>query len=176
MKNTDTRKFTVIEDADGNKIIIINDVIFKGRNIVWDDVEQYLRRYVGEFYRIVEDNEVVFIGTELPREYTGSIYTRKLKGANAKAKANAVQALPEIIEIASNRTYEDNRKAKHTRDAKNGWYRYDTRFALPVYNGQDLERYNVFKARLLIRHSSSGRKYLYDIMEIKKETSKSCQE
>ena len=34
---------------------------------------------------------------------------------------------------------------------------------------------NIFYARLLIRHASSGKKYLYDVMEIKKETSKSCQ-
>lgn len=33
----------------------------------------------------------------------------------------------------------------------------------------------IFKARLLIRHAASGKKYLYDILEIKKETSKSCQ-
>ena len=53
----------------------------------------------------------------------------------------------------------------------------DTRFALPVYdeNGE-VERYNVFSARLLIRHASSGKMYLYDVLEIKKETSKSCQE
>ena len=49
-------------------------------------------------------------------------------------------------------------------------------FALPVY-GEDgnVERYNVFRGRLLIRHASSGKKYLYDILEIKKETGKSCQ-
>jgi len=29
--------------------------------------------------------------------------------------------------------------------------------------------------RILIRHASSGKKYLYDILEIKKETGKSCQ-
>ena len=40
----------------------------------------------------------------------------------------------------------------------------------------DVERYNVFSARLLIRHASSGKMYLYDVLEIKKETSKSCQE
>ena len=53
---------------------------------------------------------------------------------------------------------------------KNGWYRYDTRFALPVYseNGE-IERYNVFSARLLIRHASSGKMYLYDVLEIKKK-------
>jgi len=48
---------------------------------------------------------------------------------------------------------------------------------LPVYSESGaIERYNVFVARLLIRHASSGKKYLYDILEIKKETSKSCQD
>ena len=102
--------------------------------------------------------------------------TKKLRGMNAKAKANAVQILPEMIEIASNGVFEHNRKAKHARDAKMGWYRYDTRFALPVYNDRgEVDRYNIFTGRLLIRHASSGKKYLYDVLEIKKETSKSCQ-
>ena len=94
----------------------------------------------------------------------------------AKAKANAAQAIPEMIEIATSKVGEENRKDKHSRNAKNGWYRYDTRFALPVYDDYgEVERYNVFSARLLIRHASSGKMYLYDVMEIKKETSKSCQ-
>lgn len=94
----------------------------------------------------------------------------KLRGMNAKAKANAVQILPEMIEIASNGVFEHNRKAKHARDAKMGWYRYDTRFALPVYNDHgEVDRYNIFTGRLLIRHASSGKKYLYDVLEIKKK-------
>ena len=95
---------------------------------------------------------------------------------NAKAKANAVQILPEMIEIASNGVFEHNRKAKHVADAKYGWYKYTSRFALPVYNDHgEVDRYNIFTGRLLIRHASSGKKYLYDVLEIKKETSKSCQ-
>lgn len=35
---------------------------------------------------------------------------------------------------------------------------------------------DVFHASLLIRHAADGRKYLYDIIEIKKETGKCCQE
>ena len=35
-----------------------------------------------------------------------------------------------------------------------------------------LVRYNVFGARLLINHAENGKKYLYDILTIKKETSK----
>ncbi|MBR1700456.1 MAG: hypothetical protein IJ716_00725 [Lachnospiraceae bacterium] len=171
------RNVQIIQDVDGNKIVVINDIIFKGRrSIDWGDVEKYLKQYVGEFFAVAEDNEIIYIGTELPGEYTGSVYTKTLKGAEAKAKANAAQAIPEMIEFASNGAFENNRRAKHGRDAKNGWYRYDTRFALPVY-GEDgeIERYNVFHGRLLIRHASGGKKYLYDIMEIKKETGKSCQ-
>lgn len=56
------------------------------------------------------------------------------------------------------------------------WYRYDTRFGIPIYGEDDeITGYNVFHARLLIRHAASGKKYLYDVMEIKKETSKPCQ-
>ena len=176
-ENINSRNVSVIKDADGNNIVMINDILFKGKqSINWEEVEIYLKRYVSEFYNIAEDDEIIYIGTESPNEYAGSIYTKKLKGANAKAKANAVQGLPEMIEIASNGVFEENRKDKHGRDAKNGWYRYDTSFAMPVYSDDgELERYTVFKARLLIRHASSGKKYLYDVLEIKKETSKSCQ-
>ena len=40
---------------------------------------------------------------------------------------------------------------------KYGWYRYDSRFALPVYDGSgEIERHNIFHASLLIRHASDG--------------------
>ena len=172
------RNISVIQDTDGNNIVMINDIVFKGkRSIEWSDVETYLRQYVGDFYQIAETEDIIYIGTDLPDEYSGSNYTKHIKGTIAKAKANAAQAIPEMIEIATSKSFEDNKKNKHSRHAKNGWYRYDTRFALPVYseNGE-IERYNVFSARLLIRHASSGKMYLYDVLEIKKETSKSCQE
>ncbi len=172
------RNVSVIQDIDGNNIVVINDIRFKGkRSVEWNDVEKYLRQYVGDFYQIAGTEDIIYIGTDLPDEYVGSKYTRHIKGTVAKAKANAAQAISEMIEIATSKTYEDNKKNKHSRHAKNGWYRYDTRFALPVYdeNG-DLDRYNVFCARLLIRHAASGKMYLYDVLEIKKETSKSCQE
>ena len=172
---TPQRNVAVIQDVDGNNIVVINDVIFKGkRSITWSDVEEYLRRYVGEFYSIAETGDIVYIGTDLPDEYAGSNYTKHIKGT--VAKANAAQAIPEIIEIATSKTEEENKKEKHSRNAKNGWYRYDTRFALPVYGESgEVERYNVFSARLLIRHAASGKMYLYDVLEIKKETSKPCQ-
>ena len=171
--NTPDRKISVIEDLDGKKIVVINDIIFKGkRSINWNEVEEYLRRFVGESYIVAETADIIYIGTDLPDEYAHSEYTRILKGANAKAKANSAQCLPELIEIATNRTYEPNRKEKHKNDAKLGWYSYDSMFALPVYSrNDDIERYNIFHVALLVRHDESGKKYLYDIMNVKKETS-----
>ena len=172
------RNVSVIQDIDGNNIVMINDIVFKGkRSVEWAYAERYLRQYVGDFYQIAETEDIIYIGTDLPDEYSSSNYTKHIKGTIAKAKANAAQAIPEMIEIATSKTFEDNKKNKHSRHAKNGWYRYDTRFALPVYDeNEEVERYNVFSARLLIRHASSGKMYLYDVLEIKKETSKSCQE
>lgn len=172
------RNVSVIQEIDGNNIVLINDIIFKGkRSVDWKDVREYLKQYIGEFYAIAATGDEIYIGSDLPLEFAGSNYTKHLKGTVAKAKANAAQALPEMIEIALSPVAEENRKEKHSRHAKNGWYRYDTKFALPVYaDDGELERYNIFTARLLIRHDASGKRYLYDVMEIKKETSKSCQE
>lgn len=165
------RKVNVIEDLDGKKTVFIHDIRFKGkRAISWKEVEEYLRTYVGEFYQIEDCNKVVYIGDDLPDEYAHSEYTRVLRGANAKAKANAAQGLPELLKIASNELYNDNRKEKHIKDAKYGWYSYDSRFALPVFgiNGE-IERYNVFNVAILVRHDENGKYYLYDIMNIKKK-------
>lgn len=172
------RKVNVIEDLDGRKTVVIQDIRFKGKRAIdWDDVEKYLIDFIGEIYNISEADEEIYIGNDLPSEYAGSVYTKQLKGTVAKAKANAAQGLPEIIEIAANPRFEENHKRKHSRDARYGWYRYDTRFALPVYDEYgEIERFNVFNASLLIRHALNGKKYLYDVTEIKKETGKCCQE
>ena len=131
------RKVNVVEDLDGNKIVVIHDIRFKGRQAIeWNDVEKYLKQYVGEAHIIESTNDMVYIGVDLPEEYAHSNYTNTLKGA------------------------------------KYGWYSYVTRFALPVYGVDgDIERYNIFRAILLVRHAEDKRLYLYDIMKIKKETS-----
>ena len=167
-------KIDIIKDADGKSLVIINDIRFKGRRgINWDEVEAYLKEYVGKCYEILETSEKIYIGRDFPDEFSHSKDTKMLKGTNAKAKANAAQALGRIIRIAGNKGISMDYNNKHGSKAKLGWYRYDTRFALPVY-GEDgiLERYNVFSARLLIRHDQDGCLYLYDILRIKKETSR----
>ena len=173
IKEKSKRNVSVIKDVDGNNIVMINDIIFKGKqNIQWEDVEEYLSRYVGELYTIADTKEIIYIGNDLPDEYAHSEYTKILKGANAKAKANAAQGIPELVGIASGKRFVINKKPKHQKDAKYGWYKYESRFALPVFRVDgELERYNVFKVAMIIRHGEDNKKYLYDIINIKKETS-----
>ena len=167
------RNISIIDDLNGTKIVLINDIRFKGKREEWKDIEKYLKEYVGEFYEIGETSEKIFISEDFPDEFANSESRIALKGAVAKAKANAAQAVPELIQIASNERYSENTKKKHAIDAKLGWYRYDVRFALPVYNDKTgvLERYNIFKATMLVRHAEDFKKYLYDFLSIKKETS-----
>ena len=172
------RNVSVIQDVDGNNIVVINDIRFKGkRSVNWKEVREYLKEYVGDFYTIAAIGDVIYIGSDLPKEYTGSQYTNSMRGTNAKAKANATTGIPELIEIAVGKHFRTNKEDKHKRDGKNGWYRYDSRFALPVYGDDgEVERYNVFHASMLIRHSNDEKMYLYDIIDIKKETSNSLGE
>ncbi len=167
------RKYEIIERDSGRKIVIINDAIFKKKKYIgWKEVKEYLKKYVGEYYTILSVDEKVYIGSDFPNEFTGSIYTYSLKGANVKAKANAAQVIPQMIEIASGGNYRENNEDKHRRNAKYGWYRYDSYFGIPVYDNEGkVKCYNVFHASLLIRHDEDGKKYLYDIIDIKKETS-----
>lgn len=42
-------KLEIVQDARGNKVVLIPDIIFTNKkDIDWDEVEAYLKRYVGE--------------------------------------------------------------------------------------------------------------------------------
>jgi len=170
MKN---RNVSIIRDTNDKKIVVIHDILFMGkRQINWKNVEKYLKQYIGEIYTIVETQDLVYIGKEFAEEYGGSKDTAQLKGTLAKAKANAASGIPELIEIATKKRFKENFAGKHRKDAKYGWYRLDSRFAIPVYNtNEEIERYNVFHVEMLIRHDKNRKLYLYDIVNIKKEPS-----
>jgi transcriptional regulator with XRE-family HTH domain len=172
-KERSTDKVSIITDPDGNKVVLINDIRFKSRrNIDWDEIEQILRQYIGKYYEIAKTAEKVYIGSDFPDEFTHSKYTKGIKGANEKAKANAITAIGELIQIADNKAESPDYDRKHGNKAKNGWYRYDTRFGIPVYNEfSEIDRYNIFRARMLVRCDEKNNLYLYDIVQIKKEMS-----
>lgn len=154
-----------------NQVVQINKIIFKGKqHIDWNAVEKYALRYIGKTYSITSDGTLIHIDRKFIDEFTSSVDTKRLRGASAKAKANSVQIIGELLEICSNPRYIQNYEKKHEYDAKFGWYRYDSRFSLPIYKNEKIVKYNIFKITMLIRHSNNGKKYLYDMVNIKKET------
>lgn len=170
-KSEEDTDVEIITDQHGEKIVKINSIIFRGKkNINWKAVEVYLQRYIGEVVEV--SDEQIFIDRKFVDEYTGSVYTRKLRGSTAKAKANAVQGILEILRIGIFRQKMENKKKEHKKDAKNGWRYYRARFAVPIYHENTGEiLYNIFKCVLIVRCSQNGKMYLYDMQEIKKETS-----
>ena len=162
----------VIRDDNNKKMVVIPHVVFKGkRSISWKQVEQYLISYVGKIFEVSETKDLIYIDKSFSDEYAGSVYTQKLRGALPKVKANMSQGIPEMIEIATEKRWKEDFQGKHKKRAGKGWFRYNTRFALPVVNEKgDILEYNVYQAVLIVRYSSDEKLYLYDIQNIKKET------
>lgn len=52
------KRINIISDSDGKQIVVITDIRFKGkRNINWEEVEQYLKEYIGDCYEVVETSD-----------------------------------------------------------------------------------------------------------------------
>ena len=167
------KELVIALDAKGRKVVVINEILFQGkRNPPWDKVEQYLKRYIGKVVTVAETGEEIHIGSDFPDEYKGSQDTMSVRGPNARAKANAVQGIEEMITIARKTSETDNYKAKNSSKAKFGWYRYLTRFALPVVNEKSIiTHYNIYLATLIVRIDQRKKLHLYDLVHVKKESS-----
>ena len=141
------------------------------QNIPWNDVENYLKKYIGQSFVVQEYQDRISIAGDFPDEFSESKYTKSLRGAVAKAKANAAQIIDLLIENATNRRWIENKNVKHKNNASEGWFRYDTYFKMPVKGSEECtERFNQYKATLVVRKTSKGL-FLYDLLDIKKEAS-----
>lgn len=155
--------FYVKRGENGNSnVVVIEEDIFKRRE---DEkphkvIRDYLKKHIGEFATIIESGQKVYFGKDLPGEFTHSKYSKNLSFNKRNAKSQAAQNLDELIGIGTNRRWSKNRKAKHEIDAKYGFYQYTTRFQV---SGK------TYDADILIRNDADGKKYLYDIINIKQE-------
>lgn len=135
--------------------------------------EAYLKTLVDTehpFSTILMDAQPVYIGRDLPGEYRSSEYTKTLRKAIRDVKMQAATNLDEMLLLAENGEWHENIKEKHKVDAKNGWYRYSTQFAVPVLDiKKSVDHYTVYSGTLLIRNDADGKSYLYDLLDIKKE-------
>lgn len=171
-ENGDGAKFSVRE-VDGQQIAWIENSGLSSKDLRdHKKIAEYIGRHIGEVYTIIESGQRVYIGEDLPSEYTQSEYTKRLlknNPATLKAKNRASDALGDMIEIASGRRWEKT-KHTHNKDAKFGMYRYNSRFAFAVNGGNGTPNVHAYDVELLIRNASDGKKYLYDIVNIKKNT------
>ena len=150
----------------------IEKILFPGKNPDLKEVEKYIKNNIESYYINREYNDVIRIGSKFASEYCGSIYTKRLRGALLKAKANAVQIIPDLILNATNRRWLENKNEKHKNNASGGWYRYEVRFSLPILDDVgDKVGENYYYATLIVRINEEGL-FLHDLINIKKEASK----
>lgn len=101
-----TGNVSIIIDAEGNKVVVINDLRFKrSKKVEWNTVENYLKEYIGDCAEILDTNEMVYIGSDFPDEYAHSKDTKVLRGPNEYAKANTSVAIKELIQIATDKAF-----------------------------------------------------------------------
>lgn len=122
------------------------------------------------FSTILADALPVYAGKDLPSEYKGSEYTLGMHRGLREVKMQAATNLDEMLLLAEDGEWRENVKEKHGKDAQNGWYRYKTRFAVPVLNARKaVDHYAVYGGVLLIRNDADGKSYLYDMVDVKKK-------
>lgn len=169
--DNDKIKYSKVIDDKGEEYVLLEDNILDGK---LDDESQskyimdYIATYIGDVYNIISDNKPVYIGEDLPSEYyysKDSQYKRNYRKDLAYAKLQAAQDIKEIVEIAKDGQYEANRKSKHNTDAKNGFYKYSSRFGVKTKNSKDAK---IYDCTLIVRNAADGKNYLYDIIVNKK--------
>ena len=122
------------------------------------------------FSTILADALPVYAGKDLPSEYKGSEYTLGMHRGLREVKMQAATNLDEMLLLAEDGEWRENVKKKHGKDAQNGWYRYKTRFAVPVLNTRKaVDHYAVYGGVLLIRNDADGKSYLYDMVDVEKK-------
>lgn len=159
-----------LREADGRQVVWVNENILDGmpsEQNVANYIKKYLAEHIGEVYTIIESGSKVYLGKALPKEYTFSREARRLRygqGDLYDAKMKMVPGIGEMIEIATGRRWEKT-KHTHNKDAKYGIYKYTSHIAFPSAKGVD-----AYTVELVILNSSDGKKYLYDVHNIKKDS------
>ena len=102
-----------LRDVNGKQIAWIENSGLTNKQLAdHQAVADYIADHIGDVYTIIESGQKVYIGEEMPHEYTQSRYTKSIlnRRASLNAKNRALSGLQDMIEIATNRRWE---KTKH---------------------------------------------------------------
>lgn len=169
VNETSEGKYSIEQDSTGKDVVVVQEDIFKGREGEKRKkvVTEYLKNHIGDMFTMIENGKNVYLGKDLPKEYSYSRTTKNLGRDRRFVKQKATPGIGEMVEIATNERWESPvHKEKHENDAKYGFYKYDTRFAVRDRSGE----YEIYDAELVVRHNEDGKLYLYDVQGIKKDT------
>lgn len=136
-------------------------------------VYTYLQGLVSDnaFSTVLADAQEVYIGKDLPGEYTQSESTKALFDRMKRDKFRAAHILDDMLLIGENVQWAEDKGSKHGKAAKNGWYYYTTRFAVPVFERDgSVREYTRYSAQLVVRNDADGKSYLYDVTNIQRES------
>lgn len=155
------KRFAIRHDKDGF-IAVLEEKVSGERKAVLS----YLKSLVSDetFSKVLSDAQEIYVGKDLPGEYTQSEYTKGLFRDLRAAKFKAARILNDMLLIAEDVKWKEDKNGKHGDAAKNGWYYYKSRFAIPVLKlSGEISHYNTYNATLLVRNDTDGKSYLYDI-------------
>ena len=87
-------KINVISDAEGNKVVLINDIRFKSRRSVkWNDIEEYLKEY----------SEIdIMTCVDFWKEFCKKFHYEYEEGFTCKGSNGSIRDLKYSVKAASN--------------------------------------------------------------------------
>ncbi len=173
----DTR-FAIKTVGEDKVVYIDNDITLnKPENMKYTE---YVEKYIAEMFddndyvSSLPDNGIpVFASDDLPGEFANSKYTKYLRNRKQdrfRAKMRLASSLEELVRIATGRRWE---KAKHpnNKDVKYGVYKYSSSFAFPALDASGkTEKVFAYNCDIVVINASNGKKYLYDVLNIKENT------
>ena len=151
-------------DGSFNRLQINNEsfdnIDFKSIN---KETIKNIKNQKGISYKITETNNNVFIDKKTAYEFVYSKNSVLNNKQQKLIKSKLSKYFKEIINNSNDRKFVNYKKKKHIKDAKYGFYKYKITFSILNKGVEDL-----YEAIVLIRNSEDTKKYLYDILDIKK--------
>ena len=128
-----------------------------------NETKNKLSKKIGESYTLIESGQKINIDKDFTEEYIYSKSAISLTTNRKIIKFKIIENLKEIIENSHSRLYSNDKKEKHKIDAKYGFYKYKINFSIIINKKEEL-----YEGIVLIRNDANKKKYLYDILGIKK--------
>ena len=122
-----------------------------------------IKNQKGVEYKNIESSYNILIDKKTANEFIYSKYTKNQANNIKFVKYKISKYLKELIENGKDKMFDKNKKEKHILDAKYGFYKYKITFSIVEKNIE-----SIYEAIIPIRNSYDEKKYLYDILKIKR--------